>query len=108
MNTERELFDVDHCQAGEWLMSRMPFPPEFTEVVAHHHGAPGDGPFGLVQLIRIADRMADVLGFAVIAHPNPLDFGDVLGELPEGALVRFNCEQEELRAESESRIQAWG
>jgi putative nucleotidyltransferase with HDIG domain len=108
MNTERELFDVDHCQAGAWLMSRMPFPPEFAEVVAHHHDAPGDGPLGLVRLIRIADRMADALGFAVIAHPNPLDFGEVLGELPEGALVRFNCEQDELKAEIDTRIQTWG
>ncbi len=108
MHTERELFDVDHCQAGEWLMGRMPFPPELAEVVAHHHDAPGEGPFRLVDLIRVSDRMADALGFAVIAQPNPLDFGDVLGELPEGAMLRFHCEREELRAEVESRIQTWG
>ncbi len=25
---ERELFDIDHCQAGAWLMQQLPFPPE--------------------------------------------------------------------------------
>jgi HD-like signal output (HDOD) protein len=89
MQTERELFDVDHCQAGAWLMERMPFPPELAEVVAHHHDAPEDGTFRLVHLIRIADRLADALGFAVIAQADSLDFGGVLNDLPEGALARF-------------------
>ena len=108
MNTERELFDVDHCQAGEWLMGRMPFPPELAEVVAHHHDAPTENSFQLVDLIRTADRMADALGFAVVAQANPLQFPEVLQELPEGALLRFHYEEEELRSEIEVRIQSWG
>jgi HD-like signal output (HDOD) protein len=108
MSTERELFDLDHCQAGEWLMGRMPFPPELAEVVAHHHDAPTQNTFQLVDLIRTADRMADALGFAVVAQANPLQFGEVLQELPEGALVRFHYEEEELRSEIDVRIQSWG
>lgn len=108
LSTERELFDVDHCQAGEWLMGRMPFPPELAEVVAHHHDAPTENTFQLVDLIRTADRMADALGFAVVAQADPLQFGQVLQELPEGALLRFHYEEEELRSEIDSRIQTWG
>jgi HD-like signal output (HDOD) protein len=108
MSTERELFDVDHCQAGEWLMGRMPFPPELAEVVAHHHDPPTQNTFQLVDLIRTADRMADALGFAVVAQVNPLQFGEVLTELPEGALLRFHYEEEELRSEIDGRIQSWG
>jgi putative nucleotidyltransferase with HDIG domain len=108
MTTERELFDVDHCQAGAWLMERMPFPPELAEVVAHHHDAPADGPFRMVHLIRIADRMADALGFAVIAPVQPLQFADVAQELPESARSRFNYDPEDLTAEIDVRIQTWG
>jgi putative nucleotidyltransferase with HDIG domain len=108
MNTERELFDVDHCQAGAWLMERMPFPPELAEVVAHHHEAPTDNTFRLVQLIRVADRMADALGFAVVARVDPPQFGEVLQDLPEAALARFHYEEEELKAEIDMRIQTWG
>jgi len=108
ISTERELFDVDHCQAGEWLMGRMPFPPELAEVVAHHHDPPTQNTFQLVDLIRTADRMADALGFAVVAQANPLQFGEVLQELPEGALSRFHYEEEELRSEIDVRIQSWG
>lgn len=108
MNTERELFDVDHCQAGSWLMARMPFPPELAEVVAHHHDEPDGGRFGLVNLIRVADRMADALGFAVVSHPNPLVFADVMNELPSEALARAQWDEQELKAEIDSRIQTWG
>jgi hypothetical protein len=52
--------------------------------------------------------MADALGFAVVAQANPLQFGEVLQELPEGALSRFHYEEEELRSEIDVRIQSWG
>src|SRR5712691_7252203 len=31
---ERDLFDIDHYEAGAWLMQRMPFPSELCEVAA--------------------------------------------------------------------------
>jgi hypothetical protein len=108
ISTERELFDVDHCQAGEWLMGRMPFPSELAEVVAHHHDAPEGKEFRMVHLIRLADRMADALGFAIVATAGPLEFQDVLDELPEGAQSRFHYEAADLKAEIDVRIQTWG
>jgi len=107
ISTERELFDVDHCQAGEWLMERMPFPPELAEVVAHHHEPPADREFRMVHLVRIADRMADALGFAIIPV-NALDFAEVLNDLPEDAHSRFHAEAVDLKAEIDARIQTWG
>jgi HD-like signal output (HDOD) protein len=107
MVTERELFDVDHCQAGAWLMQTMPFPPELGEVVAHHHEAPGKGPFRMVHLVRVADLLADALGLAVLAPINPQAFEDVLNELPDAARSRFHPDPEELKAEIDARIQSW-
>jgi len=51
--------------------------------------------------------MADALGLAVAVQVNQPVFGDVLQELPEAALLRFNYEEEELRSEIEARIQTW-
>ena len=107
MATERELFDVDHCEAGAWLMRTMPFPPELTEVVAHHHETPDGGPFRMVHLVRIADLLADALGLAVLAPFNPQGFEEVLQELPVPARARFHPDPEELKAEIDSRIQSW-
>jgi putative nucleotidyltransferase with HDIG domain len=107
MATERDLFDIDHCQAGAWLMARMPFPPELCEVVANHHELP-TGPFRMVHLVRIADMLADTLGFAVITSLRLPSFGEVLEELPEAACLRFTTDPEELKAEIAARIQFWG
>jgi putative nucleotidyltransferase with HDIG domain len=106
--TERDLFDVDHCQAGAWLMERMPFPAELAEAVAHHHDAPTDQTFRIVHLVRVADMLADALGFEVVARVNPLQFTDVLQELPEAARSRFHYERDDLMAEIDMRIQTWG
>jgi putative nucleotidyltransferase with HDIG domain len=108
MTAERKLFDIDHCQAGAWMIERMPLPPELIEVVAHHHDAPDGKALRMVHLVRIADRMTDTLGFAVAAPVPPLQFADVLQELPESARSRFVYDPADLRLEIEAKIQSWG
>jgi putative nucleotidyltransferase with HDIG domain len=104
--TERGLFDVDHCEAGVWLMRTMPFPPELCDVVSHHHDMVISGPFGMVHLVKIADLLSDALGLGVPAPINPQGFEELLNELPESARWRFDPDPEELKAEIDSRIQS--
>jgi len=105
--TERDLFDIDHCEAGAWLMSKMSFPAEFCDVVAHHHEAPAGDAFRLVHLIRIADRLADAVGFAAITLPGERGVEEVLSDLPAPSLLRISHDTEELRTEIADRIEAW-
>jgi HD-like signal output (HDOD) protein len=107
IDTERELFDLDHCQAGSWLIGKMPFPPELCEVVAKHHDPPS-GPFRMVHLVRIAGLLADTLGFAVLPELSYPLFAEVLQDLPEAACMRFTPDPDELKADIASRIQSWG
>jgi HD-like signal output (HDOD) protein len=107
IDTERELFDIDHCQAGSWLIGKMPFPPELCEVVAKHHEPPS-GPFRMVHLVRIAGLLADTLGFSVLPELSYLPFAEVLQDLPEAACMRFTLDPQELKADIASRIQSWG
>src|SRR5205085_4701503 len=96
--TERELFDVDHCEAGAWLIRRMPMPAELADVVAGHHRAPVAGePFRMTNLVRIADRMADALGFFVLTPIEPLKFAEVAQEFAELSGSSFDEEREDLR-----------
>ncbi|HWC00262.1 MAG TPA: HDOD domain-containing protein [Bryobacteraceae bacterium] len=107
MTTERALFDVDHCQAGSWVMSSVPFPPELRDVVAWHHEDLSWEPFGLVQLVQVADQMADSLGFSVLALPESSwpDFAAALRQLPDHARTRFVHERDDLRKELGARIE---
>ena len=105
--TERELFDVDHCEAGAWLMQKMPLPAEVCEVVARHHESNIGGPFRMVHLVRCADRMADALGFAVVAPCEELEFAAVCEEFASGSGARFDQDPEELKAEIMFKFVAW-
>ena len=106
IHTERDLFEIDHCQAGEWIMQTLPLPEELSESVAHHHEIPA-GPFRLVHLVRIADRLADALGFVAFTPAKPIDFSEVIAELPESAQQRLSGTAEDWKAEVDARIDTW-
>jgi putative nucleotidyltransferase with HDIG domain len=107
LGTERDLFDIDHCQAGVLLMEKLGFPTEFYDVVAHHHDLPRGDAFRMAHLVRIADLLADALGFGVLKSMARPKFEDVVEQLPGSARSRFGQDPEVLTAEVDSRIQAW-
>jgi len=112
--TERDLFDVDHCQAGDWLIEKMQLPPELREVAARHHEDLDGKPFGLVQLVHVADLMSEALGFGVLNLAELPSFEGVLQQLPEPVRRRFTPaptggnDPEQLRAEVASKMQFLG
>jgi hypothetical protein len=62
----------------------------------------------MVHLVRIADMLADALGFAVLTVARQPTYGDVIQELPEAAALRFTTGPEELKADIGARIKFWG
>ena len=107
MSKERELFELDHCQAGAWIVHNLPFPAELRDVVARHHEKPRDGLFQILDLVRVADLLTDALGFAILGPIDRESFQEVVQLLPLAAQDRFGADPEELTAEIDSRIQAW-
>lgn len=108
LTAERDLFDIDHCQAGCWILERLPLPRDLSDIVARHHEPPDGGAFQMVHLVRIADLMADALGFGVMTRIEPPPFEDILGQLPPEPRQRFDQDPQELRDHVASRIQELG
>jgi putative nucleotidyltransferase with HDIG domain len=65
LETERQLFDVDHCEAGDYLAKAWTFPSEIADVAARHHEPADNGDLDLLNLVRSAVLLADWLGFDV-------------------------------------------
>lgn len=107
LTTERGLFDLDHCQAGKWIVERMGMPPEICDAVARHHEALIGEPCGLVHLIRAADNMADALGYAILPAQEQPCFEVLLHELPEQVSARLGLDPESLRSDIDRKLQAW-
>jgi putative nucleotidyltransferase with HDIG domain len=105
--TEHDLFDINHCQAGAWIVGELAFPQELREVIACHHETLEPRPFRMVHLVHIADLMADALGFAVVKASDPPSFQDTHQLLPAAARDRFAPDPDRLAAEIDSRVQAW-
>jgi putative nucleotidyltransferase with HDIG domain len=107
MLMERELFDIDHCEAGGWLMQQLPFPPELADVIANHHQTLDRNEFHMVHLVQCADRLADALGFGILADAAKPPIESVLELLPESARARLGDDYEQWKAETTARLQSW-
>jgi putative nucleotidyltransferase with HDIG domain len=106
ISTEHDLFDIDHCEAGAWITEKMALPEDMVEVAARHHQLP-EGPFRMVHLVRVADRLADAMGFAMLPFLPQPSFEEALGEVPETFRSRFQDEPDELKDRIRARIASW-
>jgi putative nucleotidyltransferase with HDIG domain len=104
MALEKELFDIDHCEAGSWLMLQLAFPPELTEIVAHHHEKPNPHRFDMLQLVQCADRLAEALGFGIQADLPAPSIDEALHQMPEAARVRLGNDEQRWRTDIASRL----
>ena len=101
LQTERELFEIDHCAAGAYLAQDWNFPDKLAAAIATHHDEPVPGKISLDNLIKVSWRLADVLGYAAFS-PNKLWTWDELiaflpnagsswlGESPEAAKAKLD------------------
>jgi len=112
MLLERELFDIDHCEAGSWLMDQLPFPADLAEIISHHHDQLDRESFRMLHLVQCADRLADALGFSVLAGlPTPpapaLSIEEVLEAVPESARERLGGDYEQWKTDIHARLHDW-
>ncbi len=106
MAKEREMFGMDHSEAGRWLAESWKLPPEFAEVAARHHQEP-KGKFDFVALVHHSCAMADALGFAGVRPLRPKKFHEILSELPARERGRFESDPERLAARVATKIHSF-
>ena len=101
---ERQMFDVDHCAAGEWLGRHWNLPGDMVAAIAtHHQRSPDDA--SIESIVAAAARIADALGFPVIKRESveePLDWAELLRGLPvpdpDKAAARLEGFDERIRS----------
>ena len=103
LQRERELFEVDHCQAGEWLARKWKLPPELETIAARHHEEP-DQDASTLNTVRLACRLADALGFSVLPGASCDEYLSLVARLSSEARARFPDGFEYLKAMIVRRI----
>ena len=81
LECERQLFDIDHCAAGEWLGHQWNLPAEFVEAIAQHHAAEATDK-SLLSIVTAANSIADTIGFNVLEMPPRSTVGEIVAGLP--------------------------
>ncbi len=82
LRREREVFGIDHCQAGSRLVLAWHLPDEFSAITLHHH-EPQRRDGAASELIRLSCRLADALGYASSPHGPLYGRNAVTAEYPE-------------------------
>ena len=101
LNTERDLFEIDHCAAGAYIAHDWDFPDELAAVIATHHEEPVPQEITLDNLIKVSWRLADVLGYAAFSPERRWTWEELtaflpptrsswLGESPEAAQAKLS------------------
>jgi putative nucleotidyltransferase with HDIG domain len=82
LETERELFEIDHCAAGAYLAQDWGFPDELAAAIATHHNEPVPGAISLDNLIKVSWRLADALGYAAFSPKKLWTWEELIACLP--------------------------
>ncbi len=102
LRAEKAVFDIDHCEAGRWLMDQWDFSTDLKDVVAFHHLTPDSKTPAIVAVVYIGWQIADMLGFSPLATRSAATIEEITITLPESARERIFTRLDEL-SESVSR-----
>jgi len=107
LETERDLFEIDHCAAGAYLAQDWDFPDEFAAVIASHHDAPVSGENSLYNLVAVSWRLADALGLAAFSPAVQWSWKDLVDCLPGGGPSWLRESEEGAAAALAARVAAF-
>jgi putative nucleotidyltransferase with HDIG domain len=97
LECERQLFEMDHCQAGLLLTQRWGFPSEYSQVAACHHDEMPAAKQDLVSLTHTACRLADALGFPSAAIAQAPSAAALVSQLPANPWNPYSFQEEHMK-----------
>ncbi len=104
---ERDLFGMDHCEAGKRLIADWKLPVDFETIVCEHHEPRRkDVSWDMAALINLSCRLADAAGFVAFPRCEVTPYAELLDELPARERSRFHADQESLVIEVRGKIEA--
>lgn len=104
IDAELDVFDIDHCMAGAWLVTEWNLPSEVGLVAQTHHELPVSGDRDLANILRITNRLTNLLGFHVIPENPSLSYAELRRMLPATAQKSIPEDSEQLRLAIQERV----
>jgi len=106
LQTERDLFDIDHCLAGCYLAQDWDFPDELAAAIAVHHEDPVPGEISLDNVVKVSWRLADALGYVAFPPDKAWTYAELVAFLPNASSFARGKSPEEFKASIDKRMAA--
>jgi putative nucleotidyltransferase with HDIG domain len=106
LETERDLFEIDHCAAGAFLARGWNFPEDLANAIATHHQNPVSTARNLANIVKVAWRLTDALGYAAFSPDKNWAFEDLVKFLPNTDASWLGQKIEDVQADLEIRLAA--
>jgi putative nucleotidyltransferase with HDIG domain len=103
---EREVFDLDHSQAGAWLAVEWKLPAHYSHIASHHHDEVTAGSSDLPAVVSLSCLLADSLDFGVIEGRASQTLDEIRARLPLTAQSRFKPDPEQLKKKLTARLES--
>ena len=81
LECERELFDIDHCAAGQYMAHQWNLPPDIITAIGHHH-EPSPVDNEVLSVVCAATKLSDAIGFSVVQREEQPSIEDALADVP--------------------------
>jgi putative nucleotidyltransferase with HDIG domain len=104
LQTEQDLFEIDHTMAGAFLAHDWDFPDELAAAIAAHHDEPFSRVCSLDSLLQVSWRLVDTLGYAAFSPKKDWKWEELLEFVPNGASAWFGGSPEAARMEIDERL----
>ena len=104
LQTERDLFEIDHCAAGAYLAQDWDFPDELAAGIATHHEPPVADELNLDNLIKVSWRLADTLGYAAFSPDKDWPYEELIAFIPGAGSSWLGKSAEAAKAELDERL----
>jgi HD-like signal output (HDOD) protein len=84
---EKDLFGLDHGEAGRWLLAEWGCPLVLQEVAGKHENPPLAEPrdTGLIRLVHAGSELANLMGMSAAAPARHGDIAQIAATLPEAS-----------------------
>jgi putative nucleotidyltransferase with HDIG domain len=106
LETERDLFEIDHCAAGAYLALDWNFPDQLAAAIVTHHDEPVANQRSLDNLIKISWRLTDSLGYAAFSPDKNWEYDSLMAYLPNVPHSWLCHSAESAKAELDARLAA--
>jgi putative nucleotidyltransferase with HDIG domain len=106
LETERDLFEIDHCAAGAFVAQDWDFPDELAAIIATHHDLPVSGERSLDNLVRVGWRLSDALGYAAFSPARQWPWEELSAMLPCGGASWLRESPDTAKVELATRLSA--